>query len=618
MKNYTIWKRLEPHTQTQDLNAGLSAEMADPLWMLLRQWQMGELTGDDAGSPVAVDIASSWSRFQHFLPGGDHGSEGRADGGEPGHGRRVAQLAESSKPLEAVVEAEPVLLLDAIQPGRSTPWQAAVQAGRSLRRHLEAQQVPAVAEALLTLFPDLMFKPADAVDGVTEGATEAAYRILLGGRALDGSKVLSLLDTAGALPSAVVGSADPAIVQRAVDAWRLEMEEDWGVSTPSVPAWDSRSLEYAFTVAAPPLPVDDFVGEAQPEPSGGQVLMQAAEYEGTGLTWSSLDIVYGSETTMASRFREEQGLPDPPPHPHDGDEFSEGNSGRQVRTVLPAPLAYGGMPSDRFWKFEDSSVALGRGGAGPTDLVRMAAINFATVDSPDWFIAPVELPVGSVARIDWVIVRDNFGVATLVGTSAWQANDNAGRMFQPSTSTGRGTEDVPLLVTLPSTLDSLESPPLEQITLQRDEAANMAWCIERRVMGLSGRGIDRPWLRSDFDLPAPDTKDPYELVWRLATPVADTWIPLVAVASTESTRPVLRKAHILCTETGIARTAQGVVMAEVRDVNDEEITRSGIDVRITDQLVRGYDGKTYVWRGRSKRAWLGEASSGLRFDAATP
>lgn len=616
MKNYTVWKRLEPHTQTQDLNAGLSAEMADPLWMLLRQWQMGELTGDDAGSPVAVDIASSWSRFQHFLPGSIRGSEEQTDAGEPGHGRRPIQLGESSKPLEAVVEAEPVLLVGPYQSGRSTPWQAAVQAGRSLRRHLEAQHVPAVAEALLTLFPDVMFQPGDAVDGVTEGGTEAAYRVLLGGRTLDGSKVLSLLDAAGALPSVVVGTADPAVVQRAVDAWRLEMEEDWGVTATSVPAWDNGSLEYAFTIAAPPLPVDDFVAEVQPGPGGGQVLMQAAEYEGTGLAWNSLDIV-DAETPVASRFGEEQGFPDPPPHPHDGDEFSEGNSGRQVRTVLPAPLAYEGMPSDRFWKFEDASAALGRGGAGPTDLVRMAAINFATADSPDWFIAPVELPVGSVARIDWVIVRDNFGVATLVGTSAWQANDNAGRMFQPSTTAGRGTEDVPLLVTLPSTLDSLESPPLEQITLQRDEAANMAWCIERRVLGWSGRGIDRPWLRSDFDLPTPDTKDPYELVWRLATPVADTWTPLVAVASAEGTRPILRKAHILSTETGMSRTAQGVIMAEVGDINDEEITRSGIDVRITDQLVRGYDGKTYVWRGRSKRAWLGEASSGLRFDAAT-
>lgn len=618
MKNFTMWKRLEPHTQTQDLNAGLSAEIADPLWMLLRQWQMGELTGDDAGSPVAVDIASSWSRFELCLPGGNNAAVGGSGGGATGPDNRVAWVRDSSMPLEAVVEAEPVLFPDGVRPGRSTPWQALVQAGRSLRRHLEAKQVSAVAQSLVEQFPDVVFRPAETVEGIVEGGTEAAYRALLGGKVLDGSKVLSLLDAAGALPSAVVGSADPTAVQQAVDAWKLEMEEDWGIAAASPPAWDSGSLEYAFTTAAPPLPADDFIGEVQPKFSSGQVLMQAAEYNGTGLTWSSLDIADGSGVTLASRYAQEQGIPEPPSNPHDGDEFSEGSSGQQVRTVLPAPLTYEGMPTDRFWKFEDSATALGRGSAGPTDLVRMAAIDFVTVGSPDWFIAPVELPVGGVARIDWVIVRDNFGLATLVGTSAWQASDDAGRMFQPSATLGRGLEDVPLLVILPSVLESLESPPLEQIALQRDEAANMAWCIERRVMGLAGRGIDRPWLRSDFDLPAPDTTDPYELVWRLATPVAETWTPLVAVVQEANTRPVLRKAHILSTATDKLRGAQGVIMADVRDINDEEITRSGIDVRITDQLVRGYDGKTYVWRGRSKRPWLGEASSGLRFDAATP
>ena len=59
----TTWTRLEPDTQTnipaQDLAEGLAARLADPLWLLGRQWQMGELSGEDAASPVTVRIAAA-------------------------------------------------------------------------------------------------------------------------------------------------------------------------------------------------------------------------------------------------------------------------------------------------------------------------------------------------------------------------------------------------------------------------------------------------------------------------------------------------------------------------------------------------------------------------------
>ena len=59
----TTWSRLEPDTQTGqpalDLDEGVAARLADPLWLLGRQWQMGELTGEDAASPVTARITAS-------------------------------------------------------------------------------------------------------------------------------------------------------------------------------------------------------------------------------------------------------------------------------------------------------------------------------------------------------------------------------------------------------------------------------------------------------------------------------------------------------------------------------------------------------------------------------
>ena len=50
--------RLEPDSTTGDPKPGTEARVADPAWMLGRQWQFGELIGDDAGSVVSVRVRS--------------------------------------------------------------------------------------------------------------------------------------------------------------------------------------------------------------------------------------------------------------------------------------------------------------------------------------------------------------------------------------------------------------------------------------------------------------------------------------------------------------------------------------------------------------------------------
>lgn len=70
-----------------DLEEGLRARVADPLWFLARQWQLGEHRGEDASSPVAVDVTS---RHQ---PVSDD--------------RRRPDLDPTVVPAEALLEAEP-------------------------------------------------------------------------------------------------------------------------------------------------------------------------------------------------------------------------------------------------------------------------------------------------------------------------------------------------------------------------------------------------------------------------------------------------------------------------------------------------------------------------------
>jgi hypothetical protein len=56
MANIALFQRLEQRHPLGDLDRGFRAEVADPLWLLGRQWQLGEHAGEDASSPVLVDV----------------------------------------------------------------------------------------------------------------------------------------------------------------------------------------------------------------------------------------------------------------------------------------------------------------------------------------------------------------------------------------------------------------------------------------------------------------------------------------------------------------------------------------------------------------------------------
>src|SRR6266702_4506349 len=63
------WTRLEPQSVSGDPRPGLEARIHDPLWMLTRQWQLGEFQGEDAGSPIAVHVSGTSWPIDAWQPG---------------------------------------------------------------------------------------------------------------------------------------------------------------------------------------------------------------------------------------------------------------------------------------------------------------------------------------------------------------------------------------------------------------------------------------------------------------------------------------------------------------------------------------------------------------------
>lgn len=90
------WTRLEPQSVTGDPTPGLEVRVHDPLWMLMCQWQFGEFRGEDAGTPLNVELEIASQRANAWQPG-DPGSN------PPAPARRLPD----NERLDPSVEREP-------------------------------------------------------------------------------------------------------------------------------------------------------------------------------------------------------------------------------------------------------------------------------------------------------------------------------------------------------------------------------------------------------------------------------------------------------------------------------------------------------------------------------
>ena len=69
MASITTFSRLEPEPQRPDVSAGASAPVQDPMWLLARQWQLGEFAGHDGGTPVLARWRGVAARPTRFVAG---------------------------------------------------------------------------------------------------------------------------------------------------------------------------------------------------------------------------------------------------------------------------------------------------------------------------------------------------------------------------------------------------------------------------------------------------------------------------------------------------------------------------------------------------------------------
>ena len=356
-------------------------------------------------------------------------------------------------------------------------------------------------------------------------------------------------------------------------------------------SWLPYRQEYAFAVQAE---------------LGSKVVLEAGEYTTGRFDWPDVDAQLGDlGPSPAGR----------------GATLT-----RQVR--IPTPASFPGMPADRLWQFEDSRVYLGGIEAGPTDLARMALVEFSLVYGVDWFTLPVELAAGSVYWVHQLDVVDTFGRTVSLGSAR---QPGAWTMFGLAAS-GEQTFVADTLFVPPVAIGVLESEPLEEVALFRDEMANLVWGVERVVQAPSGMPVDRARNAPKVSLrqQLPDDLGDAAIVYRLMTPVPDHWVPFVAVPAAAAAgggelerRPLLHFRDDGTTEVThplgtLLYRQPGAPPTDRLRLAEEEIPRDGAVVTRRYQLARSPDGGTTLWIGRRKRVGEGEGWSGLRFDTADP
>ncbi|MBK8565372.1 MAG: hypothetical protein IPN76_19005 [Saprospiraceae bacterium] len=577
-----FWNRLEGRPRTDNFTQSLRAEVRDSLWMIARQWQMGEYEGDDAGSPVFAKLHTEKTKLRKYQP--------------LAHG---AQSFDDEKPLETQVECMPIPMQIATQP---ISLDIRLLMGRHWGKMMNNPVLLAAFVANYAIeMPDRTTPAGAPVFAHKEVWQQWAA---VAGRRMDGYKFYRHLKDGGLASDGIPG-ADDTLGQRFVDWFEALFFQ------PSTQngnkAWAPERLEYQFSVSAPR--------------DGAEMVLRAAEYYHGHLDWYSVD-----HDKQAKQL---------------GDTVSDpsGTLSTQTQTFVPTQVSFNGMPNTRWWAFEDGKTNFGELRPGRNDLARLLMMEFVLVYANDWFLLPIALEAGSMALVKGLAVTNVFGERTWIEAGNRGLDDDFKRwsMFTMNTL-GKRLEPADLtLAVLPTVAKMQEGKPFEEFAMVRDEMANMVWGVETRIPSPNGGTMNAKEAAYETrrffeelakvkpeDLPVFKANIRYEVM----NDVPENWIPFIPVHEEGSSQAIhLQRSSMLRfikgdvvkprkvkPRTDLLREGLDKTPVEVYFIREEEVPRSGIYVSQSFQRTRWYNGRVFTWLGARKRTGRGEGASGLAFD----
>jgi hypothetical protein len=354
MERFPIWIRLHPESTDDTMVSSVQARMHDPLWLLGRQWQFGELRHDAGATPIDVRVEGTSSPLT------------RLRGGREPQAPGSIALKTQHVPLETVAEREAVSEkgLDNIR----LRTEAGMHLVRMLRRAgLDSRVAFWVGESPFAA-------PAAGVDDDTR-----EWLGMVDERVPDGGglarAIRARLAEGGSTPPI---AEDEARVLRAWLTWAAR-RFDRPAGGPST--WDPEHVEYAFATS----------GMA----ATGEAVLKAPEYVEGRLEWYDFEQASGTlGTTGQATPRRAFRIPAPldfagMPNPRFW-TFEDPSIGFDTLEVLSNPDT-------------------------PPSPATLMVLDFALSYSDDWFLIPLRLDAWTIFEATTVAVTDVFGDVTVAG-----------------------------------------------------------------------------------------------------------------------------------------------------------------------------------------------------------
>ena len=572
------WKRLEGGAIDDNLEEGLEARIADPLWLLAKQWQVGEFHGEDAATPMFIETEIEATPITHFRAG------------EPAAQNPVYRRDQIDVPLETFVEREAVENDDAF-------YRLNAEAGMLLLRVVSSVITTGHVRRLIRNLYPLELPGNEKSTSILEQDKRGYSELkLLTKKSVDAAKIIQDIEAAGDAESwlrdktkSTSGNGTISTVAKLVEQWKTSWQQMFSVPDKSDGGcWDSKRMEYRFQVGA---------GVKETE-----LQLDATEYYDGRLDWDDFNLNASPKFPLGV----------------------EDKAVRRTLKVLPGMVKYAGMPASRWWELEDNEVWFGDIDTAPEDLARSVVAGFATVYSDDWFLVPCTLKLGTMARVKKLIVHDNFGETHKVRSCAeYDGKDREWRFFEITGDASADAEKLkdrqcPWVLLPPVIHDSLNSGALETVKFIRDEASNLVWGVEATIQSPSGRRVDR---QSAWRAKAKEKKLATEKAWHylLASEVPDHFVPLVPVRNNADGSILFQRGRMADASVKgevITTGALGKVLEPDRAllIHEEEIPTTGMRVQRHWQLARDPNGKSYLWMARRKGAIDHKRNTALYFD----
>jgi len=562
----TGYNRLEGVPHSPDYGRSLSAEVHDALWMLTRQWQMGEFDAEDTGSPIKTKLLVEQQEMTHLAIDAQH----------------VFPL-DPSAPLEMAVEKE----------GRTADVAFRIELGKLFKQHIVEHNLQAQWPDLLGAFKLQLLEIAAAntpegrlIAGIGSSRSDAQLFDTLKNRVVDGYVIWQALTLPGGVYRTWVdnnlAAAGATVVDEALKAGQDFLSQVtffYGdIASQGNAAWKSESLGYQF----------DIQSDADATKA---TIMRVNDYLGDRLDWYDLTIA----------------------------QTAGGNALLTTHTFVPTPVTFPGMPKPRWWEMEENEINFGNVNVKTTDIPTLILIDFALIYGNDWMMIPFPMKLNQLCSVKGLLVKDVFGFYTYIPPVDPGSEVSWKKWSLFSQSDGAGSVQQCSFYLAPTLLKPLEQEPMERVSFLRDEVSNMVWAIENIIPGAFGKGIrsvEAAEKQEREELQPAAQEEPAKYLLGEQVPFYQApFIPVEIPFDATHAQIRLQRARM-----PQGAGPRGVLLTEIPSpfyVREEEIPKAGTTVLRRLQRARWINGATAQWAGREKQTGKGEGVASLSFDVLT-